>query len=198
MNTKLSVAAQAGEPRDEDLPRATRWALASTGTLRPFHQPVLRHRDQRLRGERGENALWMAEEQMMEATPRRSSTSAAKINSSIREASMLTWRMRRAFSYGTAASRYATCLKSESVQSQSMAATTYSLNWRRKASWRLNLLPHVSFTLGSVRASFSMAKLDGVYKLGNASVSDMAAMPCCRRGLMPYATTGYQVKEGRP
>lgn len=115
-----------------------------------------------------------------------------------REASMLTWRMRRAFSYGTAASRYATCLKSESVHSQLMAATTYSLNWRRKASWRPNLLPHVSFTLGSVRASFSMAKLDGVY--GSEMLPYRTWLRCraARRGLMPYATTGYQVKEGRP
>ena len=85
-------------------------------------------------------ALWIAEEQMMEATQeillREFDFLPLKSNSNIREALMLTWRMRRAFSYGTAASRYATCLKSESVHSQLMAATTYSLNWRRKASWR--------------------------------------------------------------
>lgn len=70
-------------------------------------------------------ALWIAEEQMMEATQeillREFDFLPLKSNSNIREASMLTWRMRRAFSYGTAASRYATCLKSESVHSQSMA-----------------------------------------------------------------------------
>lgn len=147
-------------------------------------------------------ALWIAEEQMMEATQeillREFDFLPLKSNSNIREASMLTWRMRRAFSHGTAASRYATCLKSESVHSQSMAATTYSLNRRRKASWRLNLLPHVSFTLGSVRASFSMAKLDGVY--GSEMLPYRTWLRCraARRGLMPYATTGYQVKEGRP
>lgn len=115
-----------------------------------------------------------------------------------REASMLTWRMRRAFSYGTAPSLLATCLKSESVHSQLMAATTYSLNRRRKASWRPNPLPHVSFTLGSVRASFSMAKLDGVY--GSEMLPYRTWLRCraARRGLMLYATTGYQVKEGRP
>lgn len=147
-------------------------------------------------------ALWIAEEQMMEATQeillREFDFLPLKSNSNIREASMLTWRMRRAFSYGTAASRYATFLKSESVHSQLMAATTYSLNWRRKASWRPNLLPHASFALGSVRASFSMAKLDGVY--GLEMLPYRTWLRCCaaRRGLMPYATTGYQVKEGRP
>ena len=48
-------------------------------------------------------ALWIAEEQMMEATQeillREFDFLPLKSNSNIREALMLTWRMRRAFSY---------------------------------------------------------------------------------------------------